>query len=86
MFVIGLLSVVGSPGRAGLALDQVGRADGRGEGVGVAGARVRVSRGVGELDHVLIAVVDGMGERVLGRLRQAGGPGRSVRAAGAAGA
>lgn len=64
------------------ALDQLGRADGRGEGVGVAGARVRVSSGVSELDHVLVAVVDGLGERVLGRLRA----GRSVRAAGVAGA
>ncbi len=74
-------ALLGAPGSA---LDQVGRAERRGEGVGVAGARVRVSRGVGELDHVLIAVVDGTGEGALGRLR-AGWRARQVGARGRGG-
>src|SRR5438477_8131378 len=51
----------------GLAVDQLGGADGGGEGVGVASARVYVGRGVGEFDHVLVAVLDGPGEGLLGR-------------------
>ena len=68
------------------APDQVGRTNDRGQGVGVAGARVHVNCGVGELDHVLITVVDCPVEGLLGRCVPAGGPGSPVRAAGTAGA
>src|SRR5215472_19044819 len=57
---------------AGSAADQPGGADGGGESVAVAGARVHVGRGVGEFDHVLVAVLDGPGKRLLGRLRPGG--------------
>src|SRR6516165_2433966 len=50
------------------AVDQVGGADGGGEDARVAGARVHVGCGVGELDHVLVAMLDGPGERLLRRL------------------
>jgi hypothetical protein len=50
------------------ALDQVGGADRGGEGAGVAGAREHVGRGVGEFDHVFVAVLDRPGERLLGCL------------------
>jgi len=55
--------------------DQLGGADGGGEGVTVAGSRIHVGCGVSELDHVLVAVLDGPGEGLLGRLR----PARRVR-------
>jgi hypothetical protein len=52
-------------------------------GATVAGARVDVGCGVGEFDHVLVAVLYGPGEGLLGRLRPGRRSGRPVCAAGA---
>jgi hypothetical protein len=53
----------GSPG------NQFGGADGGGQGGRAAGAGVHVSRGVSELDHVLVTMVNSAGENLLGRQR-----------------
>ena len=64
--------------RVGSAVDEHDGPGGGGEGVRMAGTRVHVGRGVGELDHVLVAVLDRPREYFLGRLR----PGRRFRQAG----
>ena len=73
------------PGRR----DERGGAQGGGQGTGLAGASVGLGRGVGELDDVLVAVVDGAVEHVGDRARtgQEGRPrpGRGVLGIGAPG-
>jgi hypothetical protein len=61
-------------------------ADGGGQRGRAAGARVRVGGGAGELDDMLVAVLDGPGDGFLGGTRADWESGGSVCGAGPAGA